>query len=160
MDKQKSGYDEIINNLYDWLEDATRHDVVELIDIIDKAKAYVNAAEELSAEEIRTLENYLLRDFTTFTKQWKSEAENSPWLDGIKGKLWQLLAVLSDANQVQLFEMEMDVAHQGLYQVGELVSVGVLTCNNCGHRHQVDFVEEILPCIECGAKTFTRTNID
>lgn len=160
MDKQKSDYSEIINKLYDWLKEAASHDVIELMDIIDKAKAYTHAAEELSAEEIRTLENYLLRDFTTFTKQWKSEAEQSPWLAGLKGKLWQLLAALSDANQIQLFEMEMDVAHQGLYQVGEIVSVGLITCNQCGHRHQVDFVEEIQPCIECGGRLFTRSNFD
>ena len=159
MDKQTSDYNEIINKLYDWLEEAAKNDVIGMVEVVDKAKAYVNAAEQLSAEEIRTLENYLLRDFTTFTKQWKSEADKSLWLAGLKGKLWQLLASLSDANKVELFEMEMDVAHQGLYQAGEIVSVGLITCNQCGHQHQIDFVEQIQPCIQCGATTFTRTNV-
>lgn len=158
MDKQKSDYNEIINKLYDWLDEAAKNDAIGMVEIVERAKAYVNAAEELSAEEIRTLENYLLRDFTTFTKQWKKDAEQSLWLAGLKGKLWQLLARLSDANKVELFEMEMDVAHQGLYQVGELVSVGLITCNQCGHQHQVDFVEEIRPCSQCGGETFARTN--
>lgn len=159
MVKNKSDYSDIFDRLFDWLSEAVKQDVINMMDIVEKARAYVQAAESLSAAEIKTMENYLLRDFTTFSKQWKSDARKSIWLVSLEGRLWQQLASLSDANKIELYEMEMDIAHQGIYRVGELVSVGVLTCNQCGQQHQVDFVEEILPCMQCNARTFTRSSV-
>ena len=68
-----------------------------------------------------------------------------------------LLAQMSDQNRLQIFEMDMDVAHQGEYSAGELIAMGELICTQCGHHHQVDFVEQIQPCIECGNTTFGHT---
>ena len=159
MRDNKTKYQQTIDTLYDWLSESAHQDVLTLMDIVEKAKAYLRAAEELSAEEARTLENFLMRDFSTFSHQWQQDADQSLWLAGLKQRFWQLLANLSDQNRIEMFEMEMDMAHQGLYRAGELVSVGEIICNACGHRHQVDFVEQIQPCIECGGETFSRANL-
>lgn len=156
MSNQKTGYQSTIDKLYDWLKDAAENDALSMLEVVEQAKRYLHAAEELSSDEIRTLENYLLRDFTTFTQQWQKDADQSIWFSSIKSTIWQLLASLSDQNKLEMYEMEMDIEHQGIYQAGELVSVGRIICNDCGHQHQVDFVEQIQPCLECGGTSFTR----
>ena len=157
MSKQTHQYQSALDKVYLWLEQAAHHDVLTMMDIVDRAKAYFHAAEDLGVEELKTLENFLLRDLNTFSKQFGEQAEHSVWLNSIKNKLGMLLADMTDQNRLQLFEMEMDVAHQGQYKVGELVALGEIICTRCGHRHQVDFVEEIQPCIECGGTAFSHT---
>ena len=156
MTEQSKRYQSIIDKVYDWLEQSARQDVLTMMDILERAKAYLHAAEDLGVDELKTMENFLLRDFNTFSKQLGQQAEDSLWLKSIKNKLGSLLVDMSDQNRLQMFEMEVDVAHQGQYKAGELVALGEIVCSQCGHRHQVDFVEEIQPCIECGGTEFSH----
>lgn len=150
-------YQSVLDKVYDWLKEVTHHDVLTMMDIVERGKAYLHAAEDLGASELRMLEDFLLRDFNTFSKQFGQQAEESIWLKSLKNKLGMLMVDMSDQNRLQMFEMEMDVAHEGRYKVGELVALGEIICSRCGHRHQVDFVEKIEPCIECGGEEFSHT---
>lgn len=157
MEKNRGKYQSALDRIYDWLKEAAENDMLTLVDVVERAKAYLQAAGDLTAQELATMENFLLRDLYRFRDQWLDEADNSIWLDAQKHKVWQLLSDMTDRNTLQLVELEQDIAHHGEYQAGELVALGDLTCRECGHVHQVDFVEAIPPCVECGGTTFIRT---
>ena len=131
-----------------------------MMDIVDRAKAYLQAAEDLGAEELRMLEDFLTRDFNTFSRQVNQQAKDSILLKSLSNKLGMLMVDMTDKNRLALFEMEMDVAHQGRYKAGELVALGEVICIQCGHKHKVDFVEQLQPCIECGCKEFSHTTLE
>lgn len=156
MGQQKSHYQSLLDNLSDWLLQSARQDMLTLYELVEQAKAYLRAAEDLSLEEIHTLENYLLRDIKAFAHELREDADNSLWWMNTKNNLWQLIATMADPSKLELFEMQEDVAHQGIYQAGELVAIGELVCTQCGHRHQVTGVERIQPCIECSHEQFSR----
>jgi hypothetical protein len=157
MGKQKLFYQTLLNELSDWIMQSAKQDLLTMYELVDQAKAYVNAAEELSLEEMRTLERYLLRDLKSFKQELSKEMDDSLWWMQTKNNFWQLIASLSDHNKLEFFEMLEDVAHQGNYQSGELVAIGELCCNNCGHKHQITGVERIHPCINCSGEQFSRS---
>jgi hypothetical protein len=68
-----------------------------------------------------------------------------------------LIANMSDRSKLEYFEMQEDVSHQGIYQVGELVAIGELICTECGHKHQITGVERIQACVECSGQEFSRS---
>lgn len=158
MNPKTSHYQDAIDRLSDWLEQASHHEVLNIIELVEKSKSVLKAAEDLTIDEAKTLERYLLRDLETFSEQLHKDADNSIWFASIKMRFWQLLASLSDKNKIQLFELEMDAQHKGLYTVGELISVGKIVCEKCGKTHTVDFVEQIQPCIACNHHRFARSN--
>jgi hypothetical protein len=157
MGKEKSHYQTVLNDLSDWLIESVKQDMLTSYEIIEQGKAYLHAAEDLSLEEIRTLENYLLRDVKGFIQHLGDDADNSLWWASTKDKLWQLIANMSDRSKLEYFEMQEDVSHQGIYQVGELVAIGELICTECGHKHQITGVERIKACVECSGQEFSRS---
>ena len=157
MGKEKSRYQALLNDLSDGIIQSAKQDMLSIYEIVEQGKAYLQAAEDLSLDEIRTLENYLLRDVKGFVQHLSDDADNSLWWAKTKDNLWQLIANMSDRAKLEYFEMQEDVSHQGIYQVGELVAIGELVCTKCGHKHQITGVERIKPCIECSGKEFSRT---
>jgi hypothetical protein len=156
MGKQKSRYQSLLDNLSDWVLQSAKQDVLTMIDLVNQAKAYLQAAEDLSFEEINTLENFLLRDIKDFSQRLIDDADNSLWWQNTKYDIWQTIAQMSDRGRLEFFEMYEDVAHQGIYQVGELVAIGQLNCTKCGHSHQINGVQRIQTCIKCAGNTFSR----
>ncbi|WP_156896254.1 zinc ribbon-containing protein [Aestuariibacter salexigens] len=156
MGKQKSQYQTALEKLNDWLDEAAEQDAITAMQIVEQAKAYLHAAEDLSKEELNTLERYLMRDFSAFADAWHEQSQQSLWWQTTKLELWQLLGKISDRNQLEWYEMQQDIAHQGTYREGELVAAGVLVCQQCGHTHPVDHLQRIVSCSQCGCARFNR----
>ena len=156
MGKHKSRYQSLLENLSDWVLQSAKQDMLTMVDLVHQAKAYLRAAEDLSLEEINTLENYLLRDFKNFSQRLSEDADNSLWWHNTKYEIWQTIANMSDRSKLEFFEMQEDVTHHGTYKAGELVAIGELICNKCGHSHQANGVQRIQSCIKCGDNTFSR----
>jgi NADH pyrophosphatase NudC (nudix superfamily) len=156
MGQLKFQYAALLGKLSDWLLQSAKQDVLTAYELVEQGKAYLRAAEDLSLEEMHTLENYLLRDIRTFAQALGQDADNSLWWMNTKHNLWQLIAKMADPGKLEWFEMQEDVVHHGIYQAGELVAIGDLVCTHCGHHHQVTGVERILPCIECSYEQFSR----
>lgn len=156
MSKQKSGYESLLDKLTSWMKQTGKQESMSVDNLFKQAKAYLRAAEDLSAEEIRTLENFLLRDLKGVGSRLSEQVDDSLWWQNTKIEFWQLIGQMSDHNQLDWFEMQEDLAHQGVYKAGELVAIGELVCTQCGQSHEVTYVEKILPCIECGNDSFTR----
>ena len=63
---------------------------------------------------------------------------------------------ITDRTKVEWVELFSDLEHQGLYEAGEIIGLGVLVCENCGHKTEYTHPTEIIPCIKCGKKEFSR----
>jgi len=156
MGKQTSRYQSLLENLSDWVLQSAKQDMLTMVDLVNQAKAYLRAAEDLSLEEIYTLENYLLRDLKNFSQRLSEDANNSLWWQNTKYEMWKTIASMSDRSKLEFFEMQEDVAHHGIYRAGELVAIGELICNKCGHSHEITGVQRIQSCIKCDGDTFSR----
>jgi hypothetical protein len=156
MGKQKSRYQSLLENLSDWILQSAEQDLLTMMDLVTQAKAYLRAAEDLSLEEIYTLENYLLRDFKAFSQRLSEDVDNSFWWQNTKYEIWQTIARMSDRSKLEFFEMQIDIAQHGTYSAGELVAIGELICKRCGHSHNITGVQRILLCTKCGGDTFAR----
>jgi hypothetical protein len=156
MGKQKYSYQSLLQNLSDWIVQSAKQDLLTMVDLVNQGKAYLRAAEELSLEEIYTLENYLLRDLKAFSHRLSEDADNSLWWQNTKYEVWHTIASMSDRSKLEFFEMYEDVVHHGIYRAGELVAIGELICEECGHSHQIKAVQRIQSCIKCGCDTFSR----
>ncbi|MFT6991945.1 MAG: hypothetical protein ACJASL_003942 [Paraglaciecola sp.] len=156
MGKQQSRYQSLLQDLSDWVLQSAKQDMLTMVDLVNQAKAYLRAAEDLGLDEIYTLENYLLRDLKAFSQRLSVDANESWWWHNTKYEIWQTIARMSDRSKLEFFEMYEDVAHHGTYKVGELVAIGELNCDKCGHSHQINGVQRIQSCIRCGGDTFSR----
>ena len=156
MGKQKSRYQSLLENLSDWILQSAKQDMLTMLDLVNQAKAYLRAAEDLSLEEIYTLENYLLRDFKAFSQRLSEDVDNSFWWQNTKYEIWQTIAHMSDRSKLEFFEMYEDLAHHGTYRTDELVAIGELICKKCGHSQQITCVQRIQPCVKCAGEVFSR----
>jgi hypothetical protein len=156
MGKQKFRYQSLLENLSDWILQSVKQDMLTMVDLVNQAQAYLRAAEDLSLDEIRTLENYLLRDLKAFSQRINEDASNSLWWHHTKYQIWQTIALMSDRSKLEFFEMHKDVSHHGIYKAGELVAIGELICDECGHSHLIIGVQRIQSCIKCAGNTFLR----
>lgn len=156
MGKQKSRYQSLLENLSDWVMQSAKQDVLTMMDLVEQAKAYLHAAEDLTLQEIQTLENYLLRDIKAFSQRLSDDADDSLWWQNAKNEIWQTIAQMSDRSKLEFLEMQDDVAHQGIYKVGELLAIGELICKKCGNSDQITAVQRISPCVKCGGEIFSR----
>lgn len=156
MGKQKSRYQSLLQDISDWALQSAKQDMLTMVAVVDKAKAYLQAVENLSVQEMNTLENYLLRDLRAFSQHLTEDAGNSLWWQNTKYEIWQTISCISDRGKLEFFEMQVDVAHHGTYTAGELVAIGKIICNTCGHSYQITGVQRIQPCIKCSCDTFSR----
>jgi hypothetical protein len=159
MSGNQSRYEALLNDISEWLKQSAKQDVNTMMDIVKHANAYLHALEDLSTEEIQTLENYLLRDLKGFSQQVLEDVDNSLWWKNTKQNIWNIIGLMSDHNKVEFFEMLEDLDHKGIYQTGEFIAMGDLICTQCSHLHPITGVQRIIPCVECGCDSFSRINV-
>ncbi|AWL11455.1 uncharacterized protein HMF8227_00962 [Saliniradius amylolyticus] len=156
MQKQAKNYQQMLENLTDWVKKSVEQDVLSMMEIEKEAKAWIRAAKGLTEEEMEQLEYTLSRDLQTFASEMERDADESPWWQQVKADFWETLVSMADKNQLAMNEFKKDVEHHGIYRVGELVALGELECTSCGHRYTVTYAEPVHPCIECGNNEFAR----
>jgi len=74
----------------------------------------------------------------------------------IANSIWQGLLEITDKTKVEWVELFQDLEHQGLYKAGDMIGLGILVCENCGHHVEYNHPTEIVPCIRCGNTAFSR----
>ena len=81
---------------------------------------------------------------------------DSAFYQALQESIWGWLLELTDRTQVEWRSVLDEVQHKGLYRVGDRMALGVLVCNQCGHRRLVLHPERIVSCIECSGEEFSR----
>lgn len=156
MATDEKGLEQIYEKLSEWLEDVKQHEVVNMVEVVEKAKAYLIAAERLPEEKVKQFIRNLVLDLKDAYEHTKGDAEHSAYLGVMNETWWQQMADITDKSQVEWAEVTDDLSHQGVYQVGDVVGFGILTCQGCGHEQTITHGIVVSKCTQCGHEAFSR----
>ena len=150
-------FTEVYRQLNNWLNEVKHEQNPRITELLSQAKQYAIAAENMSEEKIQQFVDNMKYDLHDFYILNKTQAEDSLYLGLLNEALWDNLAKLTDKSQVEWAEIIEDFTHDGIYQSGDLIGFGELACEECDSLFTVSHYIEIIPCINCGHTTFTRT---
>lgn len=151
MPKRKSGYEEMLEDVVETL----KHSPEEVNHALEQSGKVVAAANDMTKDELALISAYVKSDLKEFADSYE-EGKSGPFYLMIADSIWQGLLEITDRTKVEWVELFADLEHQGLYQAGEMIGLGVLVCENCGHRVEYNHPTEIVPCIKCGNTAFSR----
>ncbi len=117
------------------------------------------AAGEWTREELTAAADYLRRDLAEAARLLDQEGQEwraSPtWLNLERG-FWHWLLELTDRTACEWHELASELRHGGHYRAGEVVGIGQLRCQRCGHVSLYEHPQPLLPCSGCGGEHFSR----
>ena len=151
-DKHKKGYDAFVEELQRQWEMAENTTIKEAV---EKTQAYMEAAGDLTRDELALIAEYVKRDLAAFGDE-KGGFRDSLFYRRISETVWGWLAGVTDKSQLEWQELAEDLSHHGEYQAGEVVGPGLYDCTLCAHRHEVTHPEVLTTCLECNHHTFIR----
>ncbi len=158
MPKAQKGYEDFIKQLrqewHDWQE-GEPYSEARLSQFIQRTEAYLEAAGDLTRDEIALISQYVRRDLSQFADA-PGGYKDSAFYAALKESIWGGLLELTDRSQLEWQELLADVSHKGIYRAGDMMGLGVLVCEQCGHRRNVLHPEKLTPCVQCGGESFTR----
>ena len=146
MSEFKDKYQNWLNELAAMFKQGRQQQLDHLVDFADTVKAYVKAGKELTAYETQLF-------IETFKRQ-ATEAEQAPslWPE----TLWYELSLITDKTQIEWQELLQDLEHQGTYQQGEEVGMGLYQCQQCQQHQAFYHPGELDACVYCGGSLFSR----
>ncbi|OIQ25975.1 zinc ribbon-containing protein [uncultured Vibrio sp.] len=151
MPKHKAGYEDMFDEVVDTLKSSPE----EINHVFETSAKVVSAANDMTKDELSLISAYLKYDFKEFADNYE-ESKGSPFSLMISNSIWQGLLDITDRTKVEWVELFQDLEHQGLYQVGDMIGLGVLICDECGHKVQYNHPTKVIPCTKCGHAGFTR----
>lgn len=151
MPKQKSGYEALLKDVVETL----KHSREEVSHIVETSGKIVSAANDLTKDELSLISEYVKSDLKEFAESYE-ESKSGPFYLMITDSIWQGLLDITDRTKVEWVELFQDLEHQGLYKAGDMIGLGILVCENCGHHVEYNHPTEIVPCIRCGNTAFSR----
>ncbi|MBU2898451.1 zinc ribbon-containing protein [Vibrio hepatarius] len=151
MSKSKLGYEEMFEDVVEVL----KHSPDEINRVLVTSEKLVEAANDLTKDELALVSAYVKSDLKEFSESFE-ESKGGPFYLMVEDSIWQGLLEITDRTKVEWVELFDDLEHQGLYQVGEVIGLGILVCDECGHKIQYNHPTVVIPCIKCGCKGFSR----
>ena len=157
--KKSDVFEEVYQKLTQWFEDVKKHEMTSMVEFVEQAKNYAQAAEALPEERVNQFIDNLTYDLKEFYQQWQKDSENSVYLKLMNEAWWQTLSEMTDKSQVEWAELVDDFQHQGLYNKGDYVSFGELECVHCQHRFHITHFSQLSACANCGNVVFRRFSL-
>jgi len=151
-------YNHILENLYNIknsVEDMSRED---LSMKIEYAKNKLHDLEDMTKEEISLVTQYLYKDITA-AKSHLNKTKNSikTWLikdiELTEDRLLHLFVNVVDQSRIELQQME-NLLHE--WHSGEVTSIGILECKNCGEKITFSETQVIKNCPKCDGDVFHK----
>ena len=155
MSKRNQKYKQILDDIIESLKNSPE----ELHKALDTPKKMWQATKDMTKDEYALISRYVKSDLKEFAENYEKDKEviaNDPFRDVIAESVWQRLLDITDKTQIEWLEVFQDIEHKGLYEVGEVIGLGALVCEKCGHRQEYSHPCEIIPCVQCGNHAFTR----
>ncbi|MFM2590691.1 zinc ribbon-containing protein [Vibrio sp. TBV020] len=151
MPKRKAGYEEMLDDVVETL----KHSPDEVNNVIETSGKVAQAANDLTKDEMALVSAYVKSDLKEFADSYE-DSKSGPFYLMVADSIWQGLLDITDRTKVEWVELFQDLEHQGLYQAGEVIGLGCLVCDDCGHKVQYNHPTVIIPCTKCGCKGFSR----
>lgn len=144
--------------IFERMKQALSHCPDEFNHWIEWTESYMQAASEMTKDEWALIEAYLKRDLQMFGSHYgaNSAKQTDLFSEAITNTIWERLAKITDKTQLEWQEILHDLDHHGVYQAGELVGLGILVCEHCGHETQHTRVGVINKCVRCDHQAFQR----
>jgi rubrerythrin len=155
MDKRQKGYEAFIAELQKQWQETEEFQGERLNRMIAKVQAYLEAAGDLTQDELALIAEYVKRDLGNYD-EGRAEVEESAFMLALKDTAWSWLADVTDRAQVEWRELADELEHKGVYETGDWVGLGVMVCEQCGWRHTVLHPQPLDTCPECGGHEYHR----
>ncbi|NLS14180.1 zinc ribbon-containing protein [Vibrio sp. SM6] len=155
MAKRKSGYEEMLQDVIETL----KHSPDEVQRVIESSEKVVSAANDMTKDELALISAYVRADLKAFADEYQ-ESKSGPFYLTIADSIWQGLLEITDRTKVEWVELFDDLQHQGVYEAGEVIGLGTLVCETCGHKMTYIHPTVIIPCIQCGHHHFVRQSLE
>ena len=151
-------YNNILENLYNIknsVEDLSRED---LSMKIEYAKDKLHDIENITKEEVDLVTKYLHKDISAATNHLNKTKNNiKEWLikdiELTEDRLLHLFVNVVDQSRVELQQME-ELLHE--WHAGEVTSIGILECKNCGEKITFLETQVIKSCPKCDGEVFHK----
>jgi len=147
------------DQLTEWFDDIKQHEITEIVDVVEKAKAIVIAAESLPEEKVKQFVENFKYDLKEFYQQYKSQVKHSLYLGLLNERFWLTLVSVTDKSQVEWAELKDDFKHQSLYHSGDYIGFGELECQQCQQTMLLSHFTKIADCFTCGGNEFVRKGL-
>ncbi|MGO1295981.1 MAG: zinc ribbon-containing protein [Vibrio sp.] len=154
MPKHKSEYETLMQNVVDSLKKSP----TELHHIIETSKEVLNAASDMTKDEWALLSAYVESDVKEFAESFE-ESKSGPFYLTITNSIWQGLMDITDTTKVEWLELTQELEKRGLYEEGDMISLGVLVCEKCGQRTEYTHPSQVIACTACGNRAFHRQSM-
>lgn len=151
MPKRKTGYEEMLEDVIETL----KHSPDEVNQVLQTSGKVISAANDMTKDELALISAYVKADLKEFADSYE-ESKSGPFYLTIADSIWQGLLEITDRTKVEWVELFEDLEHQGLYEAGEVIGLGNLVCDECGHKTSYTHPTVIIPCIKCGHTGFSR----
>ncbi|USD64655.1 zinc ribbon-containing protein [Vibrio sp. SCSIO 43136] len=152
MPERKVGYEAKLDEVVETL----KHSPEELNNVLNTSAEVVNAASDMTKDEMALVSAYVRSDLKEFADTYQKDRDRSPFYLMVSNSIWEGLLEITDRTQVEWRELFMDLDHKGLYQAGDIIGLGYLVCDKCTHKSYYNHPTIIEPCKECGHDGFTR----
>ncbi len=158
MSKQKTAYNTVLKRVINVLEKSPE----EFESWLKSSEEVVDAASDMTKDELALISCYVKRDLQEFAQNYQESKDNytdTPFYQLIVDSVWHSLLEITDKTQVEWSEIFEDLSHQGIYQAGEIVGLGILVCEKCGYKEKFSHAQVLLPCPKCKNEEFTRLSL-
>lgn len=162
-DRRRSHYQKVMERLSNQLTDLDKLSAPQFREWLDKSAAYVQAAGDMTRDELELVASYIRRDVASFADSYRRNSEafkESPTYQALESGFWHWLLELTDKTKCEWVEIADDLKHHGEYRTGEVVGLGTLTCEHCGHQLHIDHPEILGTCPACDGKLFSRSPLE
>lgn len=154
MPKHKSEYETLMENVVESLKKSP----TELHQVIETSKDVLHAASDMTKDELALWSAYVESDLKEFAEAFE-ESKSGPFYLTITNSLWQGLMDITDKTKIEWLELTHELEKRGLYQTGDMISLGVLVCEKCGQRTEYTHPSTVISCTACGNDAFHRQSI-
>lgn len=141
-------YQQWLKQLSDAVLTAKEQQVTQLFELGETVKAYLKAGSDLTAYETALF-------LETLKRQSAEDELPSLWPEA----LWYELSQVTDKTQLEWQELNSDFAHQGHYQAGEEVGMGLFCCEVCQATLPYYHPAVLAVCPACGGALFHRQGL-
>lgn len=146
-------------NLSQWLTEVKKHEVTQVVELVEHAKVLAKAAESIPEEKLKQFIANFKYDLREFYQQNQEQAKHSIYIGLMKESFWAVMANITDKSQVEWAEICEDFVHEGDYKSSDVIGFGLLECKKCHHTQQISHFSVVDDCLHCGHSHFLRKSL-
>jgi len=156
---EKKGLIDFYQAMATWLTDVKKHEVTQIVELVEQAKVILKVAESIPEEKIAQFIHNFIYDLHEFYQQNQEQAKHSIYLGLMNESFWAILVNITDKSQVEWAELCEDFQRDGEYKKGDTIGFGQLCCRNCQKTRLISHLSIVDECLHCGHEHFIRQSL-